>query len=488
MKRTCIYILFSFLFLQMEAQNLSTGVNIRTAQFYLPGEGPYVEVYVAIAGTAIQYERNKKHLLEAGVEIQMLVLEQGKVHSYEKYELLSPPVVDTTDINFSLMDQRRLLIPDGTSTIEITVMDLRDSTNQYEYTEAMLSSVSPEVFVSEIQWVDTFKQSYKNTQFSKNNFELLPYAADFYPTSKNKVRFYGEVYNTDKYAADSALLITFGIRSASTDAHNPNFYQYTKSKAAPVVSFLREMDISDLPSGNFNLVIEVRNKQNELLAMKKQYFQRAKVGAVSTYDNIAMVNTNGTFVETYTDEQLNYFLEVIKPRANSADAKLIESLTPRVDPEMKKRFLYNFWVQRSLGDPYTEWKKYLELVTAVNSEFGTPSRPGYRTDRGRVYLQYGPPSDRLQAPNEPGAYPYEIWFYDTLPDKQTKIGFAFYDRTIATNDYKLLHSNARGELQDPRWKVVLYENVASPQQLYDLDNTNVPDKIGAMRPVDVYNF
>ncbi|MFN3939718.1 MAG: GWxTD domain-containing protein, partial [Chitinophagales bacterium] len=215
---------------------------------------------------------------------------------------------------------------------------------------------------------------------------------------------------------------------------------------------------------------------------------RAKKGAVSTYDNIAMVEVANTFVDSYSEEQLDYFLDIIKPRATNSDAKLIESLTPRVDPEMKKKFLYNFWLKRNQLDPYGEWLKYLELVTAVNREFGTPSRPGYRTDRGRVYLQYGPPSDRLQAPNEPNAYPYEIWFYDTLPDKQTKIGFAFYSTAIATNDYRLLHSNARGEVTDNRWKVTLYENVASPQELFDLDNTEVMDKLGAVRPVDVYNF
>lgn len=86
--------------------------------------------------------------------------------------------------------------------------------------------------------------------------------------------------------------------------------------------------------------------------VKKQYFQRAKVGAVTSYDNIDMVDISNTFVYDYSEEQLNYFLDIIKPRATASDAKLIESLTPRVDIEMKKKFLYNFWVQRNQADPY----------------------------------------------------------------------------------------------------------------------------------------
>lgn len=470
------------------AERLNTGVNVRTAMFLMPGEGPYVEVYFAIAGTSVTYERNKKYLFEAGVEVQIIVLNNGEVSNYDKYELRSPPVVDTATINFSLMDQKRLFIPNSTVTLEIKVFDLNDSSNIYNYTEVLLPTFTNDIMFSDVQWVDTFIQSNKGSQFTKNNFELLPYASDFFPSSRNVVRFYGEIYHTENNLESENLLVTYGIRSASTDAHNPNFYQYSKNKTAPVLSYLREMDITDLPSGNYNLVIEVRNTANEVIAVKKQYFQRAKKGAVSTYDNIAMVDVTNTFVDSYSEEQLDYFLDIIKPRATTSDAKLIESLTPRVDPEMKKKFLYNFWMKRNQLDPYGEWLKYLELVTAVNRQFGTPSRPGYRTDRGRVYLQYGPPSDRLEAPNEPNAYPYEIWFYDTLPDKQTKIGFAFYNTAIATNDYKLLHSNARGEVTDNRWKVTLYENVASPQELYDYDNTEVKDKLGGVRPVDVYNF
>ena len=120
--------------------------------------------------------------------------------------------------------------------------------------------------------------------------------------------------------------------------------------------------------------------------------------------------------------------------------------------------------------------------------FSTPSRQGYKTDRGRVYLEYGRPYDRLASVNEPGAYPYEIWFYTTIPNKQTNIGFAFYEPSLVSNDYVLLHSNARGELRDPRWKIRIYENVASPQEIFNFDNTEVADQDNIVRPIDMYDF
>ena len=201
-----------------------------------------------------------------------------------------------------------------------------------------------------------------------------------------------------------------------------------------------------------------------------------------------MINTSGTFADVYSEEQLDYFLDVIKPLASTSDLNLIESVSPRVDLELKKKVLYNFWVERNMADPYKEWLKYLDLVKSANESFGTPSRPGYKTDRGRVYLQYGAPYDVVTSVNEPGSYPYEIWFYTTLPDKQTNIGFAFYEPTMVSNDYILMHSNARGELRDARWKIKLYENVASPSEVLNFDNETVEDKVGGYRAVDMYEF
>lgn len=300
--------------------------------------------------------------------------------------------------------------------------------------------------------------------------------------------FYGEIYETDKLLQDEQFMITYSIRNSSTNELNNQFYQYSKVDIQPVVSFIKEMDLKDLPGGNYDLQIEVRNKKNELLALKKVFFQRANYSAINSWENIQMINTTGTFTDVYTEEQLDYFLDIIKPVASSTDLNLIESLSSRVDPEMKKKFLYNFWVMRNPDEPFKEWLKYLELVKSANESFSTPSKPGYKTDRGRIYLQYGAPYDVVTSVNEAGAYPYEIWFYTQLPDRQTNIGFAFYEPTMVSNDYQLLHSNARGELRDPRWKVKLYENVASPSEFLDFDNTEVQDKIGGFRAVDMYEF
>ncbi len=49
----------------------------------------------------------------------------------------------------------------------------------------------------------------------------------------------------------------------------------------------------------------------------------------------------------------------------------------------------------------------------------------------------------------PNSYPYEIWEYYHLADGEVDKKFVFYDRELVGNNYELLHSDARGEIQKP---------------------------------------
>ena len=120
----------------------------------------------------------------------------------------------------------------------------------------------------------------------------------------------------------------------------------------------------------------------------------------------------------------------------------------------------------------------------MQEHFSYPLTRGIMTDRGRVYLTYGPPdfirdeknfaimghstgADRVrQDISELGnkSYegdgvgvgqifylPYQLWRYNRLSgDDQNRV-FIFWDEHHSGN-YSLLHSNARGEVQEADWE------------------------------------
>jgi hypothetical protein len=96
--------------------------------------------------------------------------------------------------------------------------------------------------------------------------------------------------------------------------------------------------------------------------------------------------------------------------------------------------------------------------------FSTKIMKGFETERGRVFLQYGKPDSRTQVPNEPSAYPYEIWWYYHYKG-QRNIRFVFYNPDMITNDYELLHSEALGEPNNPQWRLMLFSRTTAFRDL-----------------------
>ena len=77
----------------------------------------------------------------------------------------------------------------------------------------------------------------------------------------------------------------------------------------------------------------------------------------------------------------------------------------------------------------------------------------------------------MSVEDEQSAPPYEIWFYNQFPQtNQNNVKFVFYNPSLATNGFTMLHSTARGEVNNPRWEVDLYGSAPN-----DLDGSNYID-------------
>lgn len=105
-------------------------------------------------------------------------------------------------------------------------------------------------------------------------------------------------------------------------------------------------------------------------------------------------------------------------------------------------FIEAFWKQRdpTPGTPQNEFKEEHFRRLAYATKFygrGTPL-PGWRTDRGRMYIILGAPKSIEQFDNTNGVYPTEIWFYLGNPDLGLPTGFnlVFFKRA-GLGDYTL---------------------------------------------------
>jgi GWxTD domain-containing protein len=112
--------------------------------------------------------------------------------------------------------------------------------------------------------------------------------------------------------------------------------------------------------------------------------------------------------------------------------------------EDRDRFIEQFWYRRtsdheSLENDFQE-EHYRRIVFA-NEKFGTDV-PGWKTDRGRLYISFGPPDiieshpKDTQEGHDSRAYPREKWHYRYIEDLGPNIDFEFLD-TTGSGDYRL---------------------------------------------------
>jgi GWxTD domain-containing protein len=295
----------------------------------------------------------------------------------------------------------------------------------------------------------------------------------------NKLTFYSEIYNTDKAVPDEDIILTYSIKQAQSNQIANDLYRWTKQKAAPVNILFSEMDITQLPTGNYYVVIEVKSKKNQVLASQFEYFQRSNKNSVSDWSSITLIDINDKFVRFLANDSMPYFLKSLIPRAEMFEKDYILRTAYSNDTLLMKKFFYNFWMKRNSNDPYFEWLKYRQYVAYAEYNYSTSISYGFETDRGRVYLQYGLPNQVEKEEHEAGAYPYEIWQYYKLDDRQSNIKFVFCNSELAANEYKLIHSNAKGELNDPRWKFKVYKSFKDGNGNANFDQEDFRDIYGS---------
>lgn len=136
---------------------------------------------------------------------------------------------------------------------------------------------------------------------------------------------------------------------------------------------------------------------------------------------------------------------IITPEERSAFKKL------STDDE-REQFIEQFWERRNPnpGSPENEFKEEFYRRIAYANEHYASGIPGWRTDRGRIYIMYGPPDEQdnhdsggtyIAQPNEtpylgPGSnqmttYPFEDWYYHYIPGIGENVKLEFVDPTMS---------------------------------------------------------
>src|SRR4026209_2435257 len=117
----------------------------------------------------------------------------------------------------------------------------------------------------------------------------------------------------------------------------------------------------------------------------------------------------------------------------------------------REHFIEEFWRRRD-PDPDTDEneyrEEYYERIAYANEHFAS-GIPGWKTDRGRIYIMYGKPDGRETHPmggsydrpsyeggGNTSTYPFETWFYRYIAGVGSGIEIEFVDPT-GSGEYRI---------------------------------------------------
>ena len=483
MKKFICTFIFFFFFVYIQAFALDASI---THACYKGIKENYIEFNIYVVGKSVEWIQIDSTDAQASIEIGIFFKQKGQIVQFDKFAMKSPKMLDP--INFE--DIRRYAIVNGLYDIEVTLKDMNKVENVVTYKSSINVDYAEDMLrQSDIQLLDYIKpDSTEGVARVKHGYfmEALPF--NFYDRTHPNLIFFNEVYNTDKVIGDDFLVSYSVHKLVAQPNERPLLIAHKRKKSAAFIVNLLQLDISTLESGNYRLVVSIRNRANELLSEKEVMFQRSNPNLEIKVDTLLADALASEFVGQLQEKDLRYALKSIIMKVPETDVVVINEMLKTKDLMAQRRYIFQYFAKISPNLPEQAYDEYLMVVKAVDRMYNSGFGYGFETDRGRVYLKYGRPDDIITVENEMSAPPYEIWVYNKVEKtQQTNIKFLFYNPNLVANGYRQLHSTCRGETNNPRWVTELYKGVPNEQTGSLIDGNGGVQRNFNRRAVELMN-
>lgn len=417
-------------------------------------ERNFVEFYYSFGSNQLSLQRDNDQLFVA-----------AKLHLWIRDSAADSTVVDRAwqvrhrftdpsdlESNRGLVGVLNFWLRPGQYWVMLTGNDVYDSANQdsLELPITVRPFPTDSLTISDVELCSMIRQIQPDSGniFYKNTLEVIPNPSALYGTGLPMVYYYVEVYNLLKKTQTGDYVIVASVHDA---VGTPVLSQRRLKRRVHNSSVeVGAMNVSQLKSGTYSLKVTVNDTiTGQSASSTKKFF-------VYNPNVVAAEQPGGGIREDYleseyalmNEKEVEKEIEYIQYIAFGDEQAEFKRITDLVG---KRRALFEFWKKRD-PDPTTRINEtkseYLSRVEYANRNFRSAGKEGWRTDRGRVYIVYGPPNEYERHPSAIDTKSYEIWYYHNI---QGGVEFVFVDKSNFA-DYILVHSTHRNELRDDNWR------------------------------------
>lgn len=440
-------------------------------QFYHPEIGNLLEIHIQFIAYTLSFKKTDEGLQSLiGVQYK-LINEKNEIVNSDAYQLKSPMMRDSIIEDF--YELKRLALKPGTYTLDLILVDLNNDAKQIETSQNIaIKELSDQTIISNIEPAEIIQKTKEETIFSKSGYDIIPRISNYFPSDVYTIPIYLEIYAVEKE--------TFGlkqvIRNMKSKQELESYTRFSKLEVDKILPFIRAVDITNLPTGEYQLEYSLINKNNEEFTKTTYFFERLNTNFEVLIENQTIV-LDPAFQSSVSDDSLKFYVSSLIPISSKMEVKNILKVIKGENKEYFRKYLQSYWTTVSAGENTTEkWLKYKAQVQLVQRLYSNNFMDGFETDRGRVYLMYGAPSNIITREVSASEVPYEIWRYDKIKQYSNR-RFIFYNPDLVNNNYRLLHSDVLGEVKNPRWQQFLQKRPGYNTDIYN-DKDGIENNFG----------
>lgn len=442
---------------------------------------------VGVDGKSLTYSKLDNGRYQATASFAITINDSIRNYFAERIDFQTPELPDLSQKNREFATTKNITLPSGSFKVQMLVFDpAKADTAKREKVEfgIQISDVRKQVYASDLMFLQNqgFDSGKPIVEQDPRVFRL----SEFYAKTDTVISLYAQASGLQSKLPMGATLVSrFRILKSPDREPLDEFGRMQKLRVKETVAFKTDLNIRNLPSGNYLLSWDLVDSTSKVVARSIKEFQRSNPGVEYTQSEAGshIIPSLQTQIDKMSTEECRLMVACLLPIAKASEQATISYLRKKgTDTEMRN-YLAAFWTRQNSDDPASEMAEYQKRIAYASKYYTTQTMKAYETDRGRVYLQYGKPnlveneqSDRFRkAMTNLNNIPYEVWYYYHLetPVKQNDVIFAFVQENRGNYNYRLLHSTGIGEVRNREWRKVVENNGTSnfdwqdPNDRYD---------------------
>ncbi|CUU10499.1 GWxTD domain-containing protein [Candidatus Kryptobacter tengchongensis] len=425
------------------------GLNVDYSVFRHSESQSYLEIFYSLQKSKLSYNyKDGKYNISVFLRLDVINLDKDSALIRKGWKI-ETGFQDTSGIaGEDIVDILRFYTPEGRYRVIMRAIDLYNTQNYDSVSfdvNVPVFGIKDKLMISSLELCYSINKSTDTADvFYKNSYKVVPNPTALYGLNVPVLYYYFELYNVLSGVKGDGYQINVNVLDNNQNkVPEVKEKKFIRNKLYNSVVEVGTVNVNMLPTGIYYLDVVVSELDGSLLAESRRKFFIYNPSVPPKVDTSLIMSELIGIDEKDLDEEFSKAVYISTQEEKNMYSKLR-------GVEAKRRFIGLFWARRG-GIEFR--KKYLDRVEQANEKFTTRFLPGWRTDRGRVYIIYGPPDEVERYPYSENMKPYEIWHYYNL---QGGVIFVFGDRT-GFGSYELLHSTLVGEVKNEQWMYLLMQ-------------------------------